>query len=317
MSAPEAATRYVGQSVPRREDRHLLSGQTTFLDDLVLPGMLWVAIVRSPYANARIVDVDMSAAREREGVVAALSGKDLMDEWAATLPCVWKVTDDIRMPPHWPLTPDKARHVGDGVAVVIAGSRALAKDAAELVDVEYEPEGAVTDVLEAAQAGAPLVHDEFPDNHCYRWLITTGDADRVFADAPITIHEQYRQQRLIVCAMEPRGVLVQPSPTGEFTLWSSTQIPHILRTTMAESTGIPEAELRVCAPDVGGGFGSKVQVYPEEALLLGLARRLNVPLKWIAERSEDNMTTHHARDMVQEIEVAATKTAASWASECI
>jgi aerobic carbon-monoxide dehydrogenase large subunit len=297
---------YVGQSVPRREDRRLLLGETTFLDDLALPGMLWVSLVRSPYANARIVSVDTSAALELEGVVAAFSGQELMDEWAATLPCVWRVSDDIRMPPHWPVTPDKARHVGDGVAVVIATSRVVAKDAAELVVVEYDPGNAVTDVLEAGRPDSPLVHDEYSDNKCYTWRLSSGDLDRVFADAPITVSERYRQQRLIIAAMEPRGVMVQPGPGGEYTLWSSTQIPHILRTTMAETTGIPEARLRIIAPDVGGGFGSKVQVYPEEALLLGLARRLGHPLKWIAERSEDHVTTHHARDMVQDVELAAT-----------
>jgi carbon-monoxide dehydrogenase large subunit len=307
VTATVETTRYVGQSVPRREDRHLLLGATTFLDDLTLPGMLWVALVRSPYANARILDVDASAALALDGVVAVFSGQDLMEEWAATLPCVWKVSDDIRMPPHWPLTPDKARHVGDGVAVVVAESRVVAKDAAELVIVDYDPAGAVTDVLEAAGPEAPLVHDELPDNRCYTWSLSSGDLDRVFAEAAITVSERYRQQRLIIAAMEPRGVMVQPGPGGEYTMWSSTQIPHILRTLMAESTGIPEARLRIIAPDVGGGFGSKVQVYPEEALLLGLARRLGQPLKWIAERSEDHVTTHHARDMVQDVELAATE----------
>src|SRR5262249_33818276 len=152
----------------------------------------------------------------------------------ATLPCVWRVSDDIRMPPHWPLTPDKARHVGDGVAVVVAASRELATDAGALIDVEYEPSAAVTDVLEAAQRDAPLVHDDYSDNRCYTWRLIGGDADPVFASAPIVVTERYRQQRLIVAAMEPRGVMVQPGPSGEYTLWSSTQIPHILRTMMAE-----------------------------------------------------------------------------------
>jgi carbon-monoxide dehydrogenase large subunit len=222
----------------------------------------------------------------------------------------WPVTEDINNPPHWPLAKDKARHVGDGVAVVIAESRALAKDAAELVEVDYEPLPAVVDVEAALAEGAPLVHDEFGTNHCYTWPLEgpeAGAVDKAFAEAAVTIKERYRQQRLIPNAIEPRGVLVQPVPaSGEYTMWTSTQIPHIVRVTLSMVTGIPESKLRVIAPDVGGGFGSKLQVYAEEALCLALARRLNKPVKWIEERSEGYLATHHGRDMLQEIELAAT-----------
>jgi carbon-monoxide dehydrogenase large subunit len=297
----------IGASLLRKEDAKLLTGQARFVDDLTLPGMVWMAVVRSPYAHARIERVDVSKALEHPGVVAAFSGADLADDWSAPLPMAWPVTEDINNPSHWPLTKDKARHAGDGVAVVVAESRALAKDAAELVKVEYEPLPAVTDVEPALADGAPLVHDEFGTNHCYTWTLQQGDVDRLFAEADVTVEERYRQQRLIPNPMEPRGVLAQPVPaTEEVTLWTSTQIPHIARVTLALATGLPESRLRIIAPDVGGGFGSKLQVYAEEALAIALARRTGRPIKWIEERTESYLATHHGRDMIQEIELAAT-----------
>jgi len=303
-------TGYVGQSVARKEDAKLLTGQARFVDDLTLPGMVWMVVVRSPHAHARIRSVDTSKAQAAEGVIAAFSGQDLADEWGAPLPMAWPVTEDINNPPHWPLARDKARYVGDGVAVVVAETRALAKDAAELVEVDYEVLPAVTDVEAALDDAAPVVHDEFGTNRCYTWPLEgpePGAVDKAFAEAAVTIKERYRQQRLIPNAIEPRGVLVQPVPaSGEFTMWSATQIPHILRVTLALTTGIPEAKLRVIAPAVGGGFGSKLQVAPEESLCLVLARRLGKSVKWIEERSEGYLATHHGRDMIQEIELAAT-----------
>jgi len=297
----------IGAPVLRKEDPELLTGQARFVDDLTLPGMLWLAVVRSPYAHAKIVKIDVSKALAAEGVVGAFSGEDLAGDIPAGLPCAWPVTEDIHMPTHWALARDKARYAGDGVAVVVAESRALAKDAAELVEVEYEPLPAVTDVGEALADGAPVVHDEFGTNRCYEWPLTAGDVDRAFADAAVTVSERYRQNRLIPVAMEPRGVLVQPVPAqGEYTVWSSTQIPHILRVLLAMTVGVPEAKLRVITPDVGGGFGSKLNVYAEEQLALALARKLGRPIKWIEERSEANVATIHGRDMIQEIELAAT-----------
>ncbi len=297
----------VGTAVRRKEDPELLTGQARYVDDLAVPGMVWMALVRSPYAHARITRVDVSKALAAEGVVAAFSGADLADDWPSPLPMAWPVTEDINNPSHWPLTKDKARYAGDGVAVVLAESRALAKDAAELVEVEYEPLPAVTDVEAALAGGAPLVHEEFGTNHCYTWTLKEGEVDRLFADAAVTIKERYRQQRLIPTPMEPRGVLAQPVPAvGEVTLWTSTQIPHIARVTLALATGVPESKLRIIAPDVGGGFGSKLQVYAEEALAIALARRTGLPVKWTEERSENYLATHHGRDMIQDIELAAT-----------
>jgi carbon-monoxide dehydrogenase large subunit len=301
----ETAT-YIGKPVPRREDQKLLTGQARYIDDLTLPGMVWACVVRSPFAHATIKSVDVSAARDAEGVVAAFSGADLADDWAATLPCVWLVTEDTKQPMHRPLATDKARYQGDGVAVVLAESRAQAKDAAELVEVEYDPLPAVTDPEQALEDGAPILHEELGTNHCFTWKLESGDIEGIFGSAPVTVKERYRQQRLIPNAIEPRGIVAQYLPAqDEYTLWSATQIPHILRFWLAVVLGIPEARLRVIAPDVGGGFGSKLNVYAEEALGLALAKRVGRPVKWIEERSEGYLATIHGRDQWQEMEYAA------------
>ena len=305
MATTEAET-YIGKSVPRKEDAKLLTGQSKFIDDLTMTGMVWASIVRSPYAHARITRVDVTAAREAEGVVAVFSGADLADDWAATLPCVWLVTEDTKQPMHRPLATDKVRYQGDGVAIVIAESRALAKDAAELVEVDYEELPAVIDPEEALADGAPILHDDLGTNHCFTWKLEGGDVEGVFGNAPVTVKERYRQQRLIPNAIEPRGVIATYEPsTDEYTLWSATQIPHILRFWLAIVLGVPESRLRVIAPDVGGGFGSKLNVYAEEALALALAKRIGRPVKWTEERSEGYLATIHGRDQWQEMEYAA------------
>ncbi len=307
MAATETTT-YIGAPVPRREDKKLLTGKGSYVDNLTLPGMLWMALVRSPYAHARVVSVDVQGAIGAPGVVAAYSGHDLAEEWGGSLPCAWPVTEDIELPPHWPLTPDTARYEGDAVAVVVAESRAEALDAAELIQVEWEPFPAVVDVAKALDDDAPLVHDNLPSNKCYVWPLEGGDVAGAFANAEVTVSERYRQQRLIPAAIEPRGVLAQSvNATGELTLWSATQVPHILRVTLSGVLGMPESKLRVIAPDVGGGFGSKLNVYAEEALALLLSRRLGRPIKWIEERTEGFQATIHGRDVIQEIELAATK----------
>jgi carbon-monoxide dehydrogenase large subunit len=312
------AERYVGGGVLRKEDPELITGEARFIDDISLPGTVWLGIVRSPYAHARVTSVDVARAREAEGVVAVFSGADLKDDWAAALPCAWPIQtrsfptptdEDARMPNHWPLATDKVRFAGDGVAVVVADSRAAVKDALALVDVEYEPLDAVLDVEEALRDGAPVVHEELGDNRAYTWGVGDAEAaERLFAEAPVTIKERYWHPRLIPNAIEPRGVVVQPSPAmGEYTLWSATQIPHILKITLSLTLGIPETKLRVIAPDVGGGFGSKLNVYAEEAIAVAIARRLGTPVKWIEERSENYLATIHGRGVLQEIELAATE----------
>jgi carbon-monoxide dehydrogenase large subunit len=309
MSAPSEVVvgRIVGTPVERKEDKKLLQGQAQWVDNMKLPGMVFLGVVRSPYAHARIASVDVRPAMAHAGVIAAWSGEDLDEDWQGSLPCAWIPTEDTNAPPHKPLAIDKVRYAGDAVAVVVTDSREAAEDAVELVEVDYEPLPAVADVEAALADGAPLVHDEFGTNRCYTWTLETGEVDRLFAEAAVTVKERYRQNRLVPNAIEPRAVVVSPIPaTGEYTMWSTTQVPHIARVTLSGVCGIPEAKLRVIAPDVGGGFGSKLNVYAEEALALAVARRLGRPTKWTEARSEGYLSTIHGRDVVQEIELAAT-----------
>ena len=296
----------IGEAVLRKEDARLLTGQGRYVDNLNPAGTVHAYIVRSPYAHARIKSVDVSKARAADGVVAAFTGAELEDAWAGGLPCFWPVSDDIVMPKHLPLATDRARFAGDGVAVVVADSRARAKDAAELVEVDYEPLPAVTDVEAAVLDGAPLVHDEAAGNRAYTWSLVGGEPDKVFAEAEVTVKERYRQQRLIPAAMEPRGTLCEVTAAGDVTVTTATQGPHIMRTAYTLVLGISEAKLRVVAPDVGGGFGSKLDVYAEDMVVITLARRLGRPVKWTEERSEGFLATIHGRDVIQEIELAAT-----------
>ncbi len=300
------AERSIGTSVLRKEDPELITGQGRYTDDLVLPGMLHMVVVRSPFAHARIKGIDASKALAMDGVVAVFTGRDLAGDWAGPLLMAWPVTEDIKNPPHWPLTPDVARHQGDGVAVVIAESRAGAKDAAEAVAVDYEPLPVVVDMDAALADRAPLVHEDIGTNKTYTWSLKNGDVDKVFAEAPVVVKERYVIQRAIPNPIEARAVIVEPSPAqGEYTIWSSTQIPHIVKVAMVVATGIAESKIRVIAPRVGGGFGSKLQVYAEEALCLLVAKKLGRPLKWVEERSENYLATHHGRDQIQVAELAA------------
>jgi aerobic carbon-monoxide dehydrogenase large subunit len=301
-------TAAIGTPVKRKEDASLLRGQGTYVENLTLPGTVFMAVVRSPYPHARITRVSLDRAKAAQGVVAAFSGADLADDWKGSLPCAWVVTEDTKTPPHYPLATDEARYQGDGVAVVLAESRALAKDAAELVEVEYEQLRSVGDVEKALEDGAPLVHGDLGTNECYVWkLESEGGVDEAIAAADVVVTRRYRQPRLIPNAIEPRGVLAQVGPTDEVTLWSATQVPHILRFALQLVLGIPESKIRVIAPDVGGGFGSKLDVYAEEALAIALARRLGRPVKWTEERSEGYVATIHGRDVVHELTFAATK----------
>jgi aerobic carbon-monoxide dehydrogenase large subunit len=307
MAVTETTGPFVGTSVKRKEDAGLLRGQTTFVDNLTLPGTVYMAVVRSPYPHARIAGVNVEAARKAEGVVAAFSGAELAEDWKGGLPCAWPVTEDIKMPTHYPLAVDESRHQGDGVAVVIAESRALAKDAAELVEVDYEPLGSIADVENALEDGAPLVHSDLGTNECYVWKLEIDDVQAAIDAADVVVTRRYFQPRLIPNAIEPRGVLAQVGPTDEVTLWSATQVPHILRFALQLVVGIPESKIRVIAPDVGGGFGSKLNVYAEEALAVALAKRLGRPVKWTEERAENYVATIHGRDVVHELTFAATK----------
>jgi carbon-monoxide dehydrogenase large subunit len=297
----------VGTPLRRKEDPKLLTGESRYVDDLVVPGALHAAIVRSPYAHARINSVDLSAALAQPGVVAAFSGADLRSEWAGPMPCAWPVTEDMRNPEHLPLAVETACYAGDGVAVVLAETEAQAKDAAEAVAVDYDVLPAVVD-LEDALSDRVLVHEALGTNRSYTWeLIPNPEAvDAAFANAAHTVTERFVQQRLIPSAIETRGVVAVPSVYGgDFTLYSATQIPHILRVLVALTLGISETKLRVVAPSVGGGFGSKLNVYAEELLCLALARKLGRPVRWTEERMENATATIQGRGMIQHVELAA------------
>jgi carbon-monoxide dehydrogenase large subunit len=297
----------VGAAVPRKEDRTLLQGQAQWVDNMRAPGMVVLGIVRSPYAHARIKRVDVAPALAHADVIGAWTGEELAEDWGGSLPCAWLPTEDTKAPTHRPVAVDKVRFVGDAVAVVAATHRAAAEDAIELVEVEYEPLPAVVDAEAALADGAPLVHEEFGTNRCYTWKLDAGEVDKLFAEADVVVEGRYRQNRLIPNAIEPRAVFVMTVPAaGEYTLWSTTQVPHIARVTLSGVCGIPEAKLRVIAPDVGGGFGSKLNVYAEEAVALAVARRLGRPVKWTEARTEGYLSTIHGRDVWQEIALAAT-----------
>jgi carbon-monoxide dehydrogenase large subunit len=298
----QAAAPELGKARTRKEDARLLTGQTNWTDNIVLPGLLHMAFVRSPFAHARITSVDVSAAKDMPGVIAAFSAADFGEQ--GSLPCGWPVTEDIIMPPHPPMATDEVRYVGEAVAVVIARDRYEAADAVAAVDVNYEPLPPVLDMRAALEDGSPKVHEA--GNKCYVWPFVQGDIDAAFRDAPVVVERTYRQQRLIPCAMEPRAV-VASWVADEVTLWSSTQIPHVLRFALGAFFGIPEQNIRVIAPDVGGGFGSKLQVTAEEVLAVLVSRKVGRPVKWTESRSEGNLTVHHGRDQWQRVRVAADR----------
>ena len=304
----ETARRYMGNSVLRKEDPPLLTGQANFTDDIRLPGMLHFALLRSPHAHARIRSIDASAAKERPGVVAVFTGEDLAGEWAIGIPTGWPVTEDIKIPDHWPLAHGEVNHAGDGVAVVVATDRYKAQDALEYIEVDYEVLPAVVDVEAALEEGSPLVHEDLGTNKCYTWPLGTGDIDKAFSEADVVVSGRYIQQRLIPSAIEPRAVVVNPEPaTGNLTVYTSTQVPHFVKDILAIMCGVSDTKLRVVAPEVGGGFGGKLNVYAEEALALALARRLKVPVKWLEDRSENHVASTHGRGQVQYIELAARR----------
>jgi carbon-monoxide dehydrogenase large subunit len=297
----------VGTRLRRKEDPALLTGEARFVDDLVIPGALHAVFVRSPHAHARIRSIDTSAARAMPGVVEVFTGEDLAGEWAAPMPCAWTVTPDMKAPAHRPLAVGKACYAGDAVAVVLARSAYEARDAADAVVVDYEPLPAVVDLEEAA-SDRVIIHEDLGTNRSYTWRLEPDAeaVERAFAGAAHVVRERFVQQRLIPMAMEPRAVAVVPAPHGgDYTVYSATQIPHILRVMLGITTGIPETRIRVVAPAVGGGFGSKLNVYAEEVACLALARRLRRPVRWTEERSENAQATIQGRGQIQEIELAA------------
>jgi aerobic carbon-monoxide dehydrogenase large subunit len=303
----------IGQARKRKEDRRLITGRTKWTDNIVLPGMLHLAMVRSPFAHATITGIDTEAARAASGVVAVFTGADIADIQGVNI-TAWPLNAEQKTPNHLPMPSDRVAHAGEIVAVVAARSGAAARDAAELVDVDYDELPAVIDLKEAANDSV-LAHPDLGTNKSAFWQLdskeggTGGDVDEAISKARedgIVIEREYRQQRLIPAFMEPRSTVVDP--TGEqVTMWSATQIPHILRFCIAATTGLPESKIRVIAPDVGGGFGGKLQTTPEEFITLAVARKLGKPCKFTETRSETMVSGHHGRDQWQRLTLSAEK----------
>jgi carbon-monoxide dehydrogenase large subunit len=300
----------VGSARRRKEDARLITGRTRWTDNIVLPGMLHLAMVRSPFARATITSIDTSAAKSAPGVLAVVTGADIAEEQGASLPCAWPITEDQKAPDHPAMAVERVNFAGEIVACIVARTAAEARDAAELVDVEYAEETPVLDMAAAAEDGAALTYPDLGTNVSATWVYDSGEAgsgtsvDDELANSDIVIERTYRQQRLIPSFMEPRSVVVDP--TGEqTTLWSATQIPHILKIMLALTTGVSESKLRVIAPDVGGGFGGKLQVTPEEVITLVVSRRIGKPCKYTETRSESLMAAHHGRDQIQKLSLGA------------
>ena len=297
-------TTALGRPIKRKEDARLLHGQTNWTDNIQLPGTVHMAILRSPFAHAKITNLDVSGALDMPNVVAAYGAAELGD-LNVSVPCVWPVTDDMVAPEFAVLAKDKVRMVGDAVAIVLATDAVSAADALEAISVDYEPLSAVVNMEGAIAEGSPLVHDDKGTNTCYVYNLG-GGYDEAAKNADVVVKRRFINQRLVPAFMEPRSIVGAPmGMSDEITLWSSTQVPHILRLLLALVTGVPENNLRVVAPDVGGGFGGKLQIYREEILVTQLARKLGRPVKWTETRSEDMVATHHGRDQIQDIEIAA------------
>ena len=315
--APATAERLFGKSIKRREDPRFITGRGSYVDDLKIPGMTYAAFVRSPHAHARIRRIDTAAAKAHPGVVAVFTGSDM--KGVNSLPCGWDlrkaknvpgVVQDLAIVPHMPLTSDVARHVGDPVAVVIADSQEAATDAAEKVRVDWEPLPSVTATEKASASGAATIHADAPGNVAFKWAL--GDAaatDAAFKNADVTVKKRIVNQRLVANAMEPRACVARFDPaTGELTLWVTSQNPHVHRLLMcAFVLGIPEHKVRVIAPDVGGGFGSKIFLYNEEVVCSWASRQLQRPIRWTASRREAYQTDAHGRDHVTEGELALSR----------
>jgi carbon-monoxide dehydrogenase large subunit len=309
--------RVLGKSIKRREDPRFITGKGNYVDDVKLPGATWAAFVRSPHASARIRSIDTSKAKQHPGVVAVFTGADMTG--VNSLPCGWDlrkekkipgVVQDLAMVPHMPLSSDAARHVGDPVAVVIADSQSAATDAAEKVVVDWDVQKSVTDTQRATASGAPQVHAGAPGNVAFKWEL--GDAaatDAAIKGAAVTVKKRIINQRLVANPMEPRACAARyDDATGELTLWVTSQNPHVHRLLMcAFVLGIPEHKVRVIAPDVGGGFGSKIFLYNEEVVCSWASRQLKRPVRWTSTRREAYLTDAHGRDHVTDAEMAMSR----------
>jgi carbon-monoxide dehydrogenase large subunit len=297
-----------GASLKRVEDARLITGNGRYTNNLNQPGMVHMAVVRSPYAHARILSIDTARAVGMPGVIGVYTGQEMRDAGFGGIPCAWVVPDsDTKTPEHPPVAVDTVRYVGDAVAIVVAETEQQARDATYAVDVDYDVLDAVTDGRRATADGAPQLHDDVDNNLCFHWTVAGGDIDAAFAVADVVVTDTIVNQRLIPMAMEPRAALARwDVAMEELTLWVTSQNPHIARFLLSLDTGIPEHKIRVIAPDVGGGFGSKIPHYPEDSMVIFASQKTGRPVKWNESRSENFQATSHGRDHHQEVEMAAT-----------
>src|SRR3989304_5539802 len=282
-------TRAFGASIKRKEDPRLITGEAKYLDDIQLPGMLYAAVLRSPYAHARIKGINTQKAAKAPGIVAVFTGQDFKE--LNPLPCAWQAgggKNNVNTPRA--LEMDKVTFTGAGVAVVVAEDRFAAEDALALIEVDYEPLPVVVDAEKATQPGAPQLHENAPNNICMDWTCGNQEAtDKALGDAEVVIRQRLINQRLIPTPIEPRGCIAQYSPaTEEYTVWMTSQAPHVMRLLMTAFVfGMPETKMRVIAPQVGGAFGTKIFLYPEYCLVAALAKKLSRPVKFMETRKEN------------------------------
>ncbi len=295
----------VGKRIRRREDPRLITGTATYVDDIQMPGMHYAAIVRSPHAAARIRSIDTKAAAETPSVAAIYTGKDTAK--IGPVPCGASLPG-LRIPHHYILATDRVYFVGHPVAVVVATDKYLARDAAEKIEIDWDILPAVADPEKAIAPGAPPVHPEWPDNVAFNYHQEGGEVDKAFAEAEVVVKQRITSQRLIPSSMETRGVVAEwRAADRQLNLYTSTQVPHLVRTLVAGMLGLEENRMRVIAPEVGGGFGSKLNIYAEEALMGFVAMQIGKPVKWIESRRENFLCTIHGRGHVDYFELAAKK----------
>ena len=305
------STKSIGASLKRKEDPRLIRGEARYLDDVQLPGLLYAAILRSPYAHAKIKNINREKAAKHPGVVAVFTGQDFKD--LPALPCAWqadagRIQNNVNTPRV--LEIERVTHAGMGVAVVVAEDRYTAEDALSLIEVDYEPLPTVVDAEKTTQPGAPQLHENAPNNICMDWSCGNKEGtDAALKSAEVVVKQRLVNQRLIPNPMEPRGCIAQYMPASEeYTVWMTSQTPHIMRLLMTAFVfGIPETKMRVIAPQVGGGFGTKIFLYPEYCLMAALARKVGRPVKWMETRRENYIATTHGRDHVTYIEVGAKR----------
>jgi aerobic carbon-monoxide dehydrogenase large subunit len=295
--------KYMGQKVKRTEDPRLIQGIGHYVDDIKLVDTLHVVILRSPYAHAKINSIDTSAAKAAAGVVAVYTGADVEGK-VGNVPCAGALPG-LKVPKMPVLAQGKVFFVGHPVAAVVATDKYKAKDAADLIEIDYDPLDVISDAEAAAKSDSPVIHEDLGDNIAYQHSAGTGDVDAAFAAADKIVTQRLNHQRLAPVSIEPRGVLAQYLRGEEqLNIWSSTQIPHLMRTQVAIMLGVAENKVRVITPEVGGGFGCKLNVYAEEALLGWISMQLHKPVKWIEGRRENMQCTIHGRAQVGTVEVA-------------